>query len=394
MTPAPLIVHVVYRFAVGGLENGVVNLVNRLPADRWRHAIVALTEIDPNFCRRIVRDDVRCVALEKAPGHALALYPRLFRLLRQWRPTIVHTRNLAALETMVPAWAAGVPVRIHGEHGRDMGDLDGSNRRGQWLRRAYRPFVTRYVALSPDLERYLTGRIGVRAERIEQIFNGVDTLRFRAASGGRPPIEGCPFRDSQQWLVGTVGRLEQVKNQTMLVEAFVQLLRRNADARRHMRLVVVGDGSLRPKLESLLVAGGVREFAWLPGEQADIPAILRGLDLFVLPSLAEGVSNTILEAMACGVPVVATRAGANDDLVEDGTTGLLVPVADRHALEEAILGYFAEPAVGRRHGRAGRQRVEQRFSLERMVERYEGLYAGLTRARCEGVPFSQTVPGR
>ncbi len=94
----PLIVHVVYRFAIGGLENGVVNLINRLPAQSWRHAVVSLTDVDPAFAARISRGNVRCIALNKAPGHAVRLYPRLVALLRELKPAIVHTRNLAALE--------------------------------------------------------------------------------------------------------------------------------------------------------------------------------------------------------------------------------------------------------------------------------------------------------
>src|SRR5690606_23973844 len=112
MSAPPLIVHVVYRFAVGGLENGVVNLVNHLPRDAWRHAIVALTDIDAAFARRISRRDVDMIALRKQPGHALRLYPRLVGLFRNLRPLIVHTRNLAALEVAPAAWLAGVPHRV------------------------------------------------------------------------------------------------------------------------------------------------------------------------------------------------------------------------------------------------------------------------------------------
>jgi hypothetical protein len=117
-----LIAHVVYRFGIGGLENGIVNLVNRMPASRWRHAIVALTDVCPDFVQRIERPDVRCIALGKRPGHLVRDYPRLYRLFRELGPAVVHTRNLAALEAVVPAWAARVPVRIHGEHGWDMRD--------------------------------------------------------------------------------------------------------------------------------------------------------------------------------------------------------------------------------------------------------------------------------
>lgn len=376
-----LVVHVVYRFAVGGLENGVVNLINRLPQDAWRHVVVSLTEIDDHFCRRVTRPDAEYVALNKGPGHALPLYPKLFGLFRKLRPEIVHTRNLAALEASLPAWAARVPARIHGEHGRDVHDLDGSRRRYQWLRRGFRPFVTQYIALSPDLERYLRERVGIPSRRIEQIYNGVDTATFHPASHGRVAIEGCPFLDPGLWLVGTVGRMERVKDQTNLARAFVRALHLHPGAREQLRLVMVGDGSLQSEVEAILGEAGARDLAWLPGGRSDIPAVLRGLDCFVLPSLAEGVSNTILEAMASGLPVVATRVGANGELVEEGLTGHLVRAGNSDMLARGILAYFDDPATARRHGRAGRQRAESRFSLERMIERYHRLYTGLVHKR-------------
>ena len=376
----PLIVHVVYRFAVGGLENGVVNLINRLPPQSWRHAVISLTDVDAAFAARLSSAAVRCVALHKAPGHAVRLYPRLVALLRELKPAIVHTRNLAALEATLPAWIAGVPARLHGEHGRDVGDLDGSSRRYQRVRRLFRPFVTRYVALSPDLASYLRERVGVPATRIDQVYNGVDTARFRPAPGGRAAIDACPFREADHWLVGTVGRMEKVKDQTNLARAFVSAVRADPEARARLRLVLVGDGKLKREVETLLESAGVRELAWFAGERADVVPLLQGLDCFVLPSLAEGVSNTILEAMACGLPVVATRVGANAELVEQDVTGRTVPAADSDALAREIGAYFTTPELARQHGQAGRRRVERRFSLERMVDDYDRVYTGLLRA--------------
>ena len=132
----------------------------------------------------------------------------------------------------------------------------------------------------------------------------------------------------------------------------------------------------------------------MPGERADVSALLRGLDCFVLPSLAEGVSNTILEAMATSLPVIATRVGANGELVEDGMTGRLVPAADSEALARAMIDYFKEPAMARRHGRSGRQLAERRFSLDRMVEQYHRLYTQLTQDRAHGASDARAaMPG-
>ena len=223
--PRPLICHVVYRFDVGGLENGVVNLINRLPEAAWRHQILALTEVADGFRRRIQRDDVDYVALAKPPGHLVRLFPALHARFRDDGPLIVHTRNLAALEAAAPAWSAGVPVRIHGEHGRDARDPDGQRRRYRVVRRAYSPFVSRYVAVSRDLERYLVERVGVAASRVVHLCNGVDTERFRVRRFDDRLPAGCPFDRTRHWLVGTVGRMDPVKDQVNLARAFVAALR-------------------------------------------------------------------------------------------------------------------------------------------------------------------------
>ena len=234
-----LIAHVVYRFDVGGLENGVVNLLNRLPSDRFRHAVVAMTEIT-DFRRRVQRDDVQYVSLHKLPGHGVRLWPALYRLFRSLRPDIVHTRNLAPLEACVPAWLAGVPVRVHGEHGWDVGDLDGSNRAHRLTRRLYRPFVSHYIALSRHIEDYLRTAIGVPPGAITQIYNGVDTQRFIPPRSQRSPIEGSPFNDPQFWVVGTVGTTGRCQGPGGLdpcAGAAATLQRRGtrADAARHRR---------------------------------------------------------------------------------------------------------------------------------------------------------------
>lgn len=370
--PRPLVLHVVYRFDVGGLENGVVNLINHMPAGAYRHAIVSLTEIT-DFRRRIVRDDVEFIALNKPPGHGVWMYPKLYRLMTQLRPAIVHTRNLAALEAVVPAWLAGVPLRIHGEHGRDVSDLDGSNRKYQWMRRLYRPFVSHFIALSRDLERYLRDKIDVPAGDVTRLCNGVDTERFFPAQP-RATIAGCPFETGEHWLIGTVGRMQQVKNQPMLARAFVQALQMRPELRRRLRLVLVGDGPLKAQCEAILAEAGVGDLAWLPGERRDVADVMRGLDCFALPSLAEGISNTILEAMASGLPVVATDVGGNADLVRDEVTGRIVPAADAASMADALVQLASDLGSAAAMGRAGREDAERLYSLQAMVSNYQQVY--------------------
>ena len=369
----PLVLHVMHRFATGGLENGVVNLINHMPAHAYRHAVLSMTDIT-DFRNRVQRSDVQFIALNKPPGHGVWQYRKLFKLFRQLRPAIVHSRNLSALEVQVPAWAAGVPVRVHGEHGRDVGDLDGSSVKYQRMRRLYRPFVQHYTALSRDLADYLQHKVHVPQAAITQAYNGVDTARFSPTEGGAQPIAGCPFDPAQHWLVGTVGRMQTVKDQVMLANAFVIAMRAAPPLADRLRLVMVGDGPLRAQVLAILEAAGIAHLAWLPGERTDVEAVMRGLHAFALPSLAEGISNTILEAMASGLPVVATDVGGNADLVQHDHTGYIVPAAKPQAMADRLAGLASEPTRAYRMGQAGCQRVKDRFSMQAMVQTYQTVY--------------------
>lgn len=370
----PLIAHVIFRLGVGGLENGVVNLVNRLPVERFRHAIVCLKDFT-DFRQRISRPDVAVHAIHKKEGHDLAAQWRLYRLFRQLRPAIVHTRNFGCLEALLPARLAGVPARVHGEHGWDVFDPEGRSRRHQLVRRAHAALVDRYVPLSREIETYLRERIGIPPERLIRIYNGVDTERFRPAGPGDPPASlPVGFAGPDSIVIGTVGRMHGVKDQENLTHAFIRLCDRLPEQAARLRLVMIGDGPLREVCRGLLQAAGRLGQAWLPGAREDVPALMRAMQIFALPSRAEGISNTVLEAMASGVPVVATDVGGNAELVADGETGRLVPRGDADRLAAALAEYVAAPEAMRRHGLAARLRAEQNFSLAGMMRAYSELY--------------------
>ncbi len=372
MDRRPLIAHVLYRFDVGGLENGVVNLINRLPEHRFRHAIVALSEYT-DFRKRLTRD-IPVYALHKREGKDLGLHARLYRLFRQIRPDIVHTRNLNAVEAQFPAWLAGVRGRVHGEHGWDVHDLEGASRKYRLWRRAFRPFVQRYIPLSQHLAQYLTEQIGVPEHDISCICNGVDTTKFRPPEPGRSIPSRTDFAGEADVVIGTVGRFEQVKDQMTLARAFVLLLERRPEWRRTSRLLMVGEGRLRSQVLNFLRQHGVEDVTWLPGHRDDTAEMLRAMDIFVLPSLAEGISNTILEAMASGRPVIATDVGGNGELVEDGASGMLVPRNDPAAMASALSRYIDDAPLRKRHGSRGRVRAEAHFSLDGMIDGYERVY--------------------
>lgn len=358
-----LIAHVIHRLDVGGVENGLVNLINHMPSDRYRHAIICLTDAT-SFEGRIERNDVEVFSLHKRAGHDWGLYVRLWRLFRRLKPDVVHTRNLATLEAVLPAAWAGVPVRIHGEHGRDVQDIDGTKRKYQWLRRVLAPLVHRFIALSEDLESYLVNTVGVPPAKVVRIINGVDVEKFRPWA-----------HRSEAVVIGSVTRMQEVKEPLTLARAFVKLV---SDGRAGaVRLAMIGDGPLLPAVVEVLHSAGLEEHVWLPGRRDDVAELLRDFDVFSLSSRVEGISNTILEAMATGLPVVATRVGGNAELIEDGVTGALVPSGSPEALAEALATYIDDPEIRRAHGRAARARVERDFAMSSMVSRYMEVYDDL-----------------
>jgi len=361
--PAPLVVHLIYRFDFGGLETLVAECINRMPPQQYRHAIVCLTGYT-EFARKISRDDVEIIALDKQPGLALGTHVKLWKLLRRLKPTVLHSYNLAAVEYAFTAALAGVPVRVHAEHGRDAGDPNGLNRKHNLLRRGVTPFIDRYIPVSDDLQRWLRQVVGVPDAKTLMIANGVDTDRFQPR----------PKAARDEFVIGTVGRIQDVKNHSGLIDAFIRLRDMLPGERQRLRLAIVGDGPLFGAIKAKVHAAGLDDVVWLPGSRTDIAELMSGFDVFALPSIAEGTPVTILEAMACGLPVVASKVGGIPEVVDEQVTGLLVPPSDPAALAEALAVYVKDPQHAARHGAAGRLRVERSNSIAAMVSGYARLY--------------------
>lgn len=369
----PLVMHLIYSLGTGGLENGLVNIINRMPAECYRHVIVCLTEAH-DFKTRITVPGVDVIELHKRPGHDLRIYRRLWRVIRSLRPDLIHSRNLNALEMQWVSFLASRAKRVHGEHGRDVSDLHGQNRKYNLLKKATSTIINRYVAVSQDLAQWLQVTIGVAPEKISQIYNGVDQNGFSPKQVDDSVVLPEYLKQDGMLVVGTVGRLAAVKDQLILVEAFRKLVERNPEYRTTLRLVIVGDGPLRPKIESYIADAGLADVSWLPGDRTDIPELLRSMDIFVLPSLGEGISNTILEAMASGLPIVATDVGGNPELVEPNINGILIPVGDSDKLADSIEALVQDPEKRQSFGAASSRKVSEKHNWERTVESYMQVY--------------------
>lgn len=364
------VAHVIHHLVTGGLENGLVNLINRMDPTLVRHSVLCMTDYNA-FRDRIEDKRVAVVALHKKPlGRDMSAQVRAFQFFRSARPDIVHSRNLTALDAVLPAFLAGVPTRIHGEHGRDMTDPDGTNKKFILLKKLHRPFIHHWSAVSQDLAQSLIEKVGVPESRISHICNGVDLSRFERPNVRRD-VDGFSSRDHV--VFGTVGRLQDVKEQWLLIEALGLLPTISAHAQK-ARVIIVGDGPMRARLSQEITQRGVRDKVFLAGAQNDVPRWLQSMDVFCLPSRAEGISNTILEAMASGLPVIATRVGGNPELVVDRSTGILVPHSDAQALARAMALMLEDTKLCHDFARAAFSRAHQEFGIDTMVERYAQLY--------------------
>lgn len=369
----PLIIHVIHHLYMGGMENGLINLINHMPTAQYRHAVLCVEDYS-DFRNRITRPDVDVIALYRSRIGVWKLRREIYRLCRQMQPAIVHSRNLSGLDALLPARLAGVPHRVHGEHGWDVHDLEGKHWRPMLLRRLHAPLIEHFITVSRDLQRYLISRAGIKDARITQIYNGVDTQRFQPdpakSRNWLPPA----FRDAGLTLIGTVGRVQPVKDQATLLQAFAAMLTKQPALRQTLRLLIVGDGPLLGELKAIAANLQIAELTCFPGALSDVPQALRALDMYVLPSLNEGISNTILEAMACGLPVVATAVGGNIELVDDGVCGRLFTPRDVPALSELLMQYVHDVPLREAHSSAARHIAVERYSLDAMVARYAATY--------------------
>ena len=378
LEPPRLVVHLIHHLDVGGLENGLINLIKHMPSDRYRHAIVCLKDFS-EYHEHIQARGVEIISLHKREGKDFGHYLRMFRTLRQLRPDLIHTRNLCGLEGQLVAALAGIKRRVHGEHGRDMTDQYGRRMKYRLLRRLLRPLIGHFIAVSEDLEHWLIDSVGAEPGRVSQIPNGVDSIQFHPRLGPPAAVGPAGFMQDNAFVIGSVGRMDEMMDYPTLVESFLRLIASPHPAHQRMRLLIVGDGPKRAECQEMLTRAGAAHRAWLPGDRTDVAQLLRAMDLFVMPTLAEGSANTVLEAMATGLPVVATAAGGNTVLVHAGFTGILVPPRAPELMAAAIADYCRIPEMATRHGMRARSRVIAHHSLPDMARSYVAVYDALTR---------------
>lgn len=342
-------------------------------------------------CLRLTEAGIRWVLLpsltrEVNPLKDLVTLWRLVSLFRQERPAIVHTHtSKAGALGRLAAWLTDVTVVVHTPHGHvfygHFGRL--ASRLFLWIERGLARMTTVLIALTEaERDEHLARRVG-RAEQFSVVPSGIDLDRFRAAAGRRrvhPAGFGCP---ADALVIGSVGWLTEVKGHRYLIEAFARL----KPVHPNLHLVIVGSGGLREAYLALADRAGGADALHLLGDRQDVPDCLAGMDLFVLPSLNEGMGRVLIEAMAAGLPVVASRVGGVPAIVEDRHTGLLVPAGDAVALASALEELVQNPAWAKELGVAAGRSIGERFGSDAMVRAIESVYdRALAETRRRGMP--------
>jgi glycosyltransferase involved in cell wall biosynthesis len=365
------VVHVVSTMNMGGQETMICDLVQALDPGRFRSSVLVL-QTGGALLERLRAGGIPFACLGARDGLVPGLVPRVVRFLWQAGAGVIHTHNF---QPLVYAGAASfarprAPI-VATAHG--FGTWDGWRFTRQ-LQAVLRRKTT-LVAVSPELRAFLVGR-GWPEDRVTLILNGIDTGAFR------PPADRAALRAAlgvkeDERLVGCVGRLSPEKDHANLVRAMARVVAREPRA----RALLVGDGACRPELEALAASLGLGERVGFLGERGNIGAFLGALDVYCLPSKTEGTSISLLEAMASGLPIVATAVGGTPSVVEEGAAARLCPPSDAAALADGLLELLGDPARGRQLGEAARGIAEGRFSRRGMGERYGALYERLVAGR-------------
>ncbi|WP_447972458.1 glycosyltransferase family 4 protein [Nitrospira sp. Kam-Ns4a] len=298
---------------------------------------------------------------------------RLTALFRQERPAIVHTHtSKAGVVGRLAAWLAGVPVVVHTPHGHVFYGHFGRAASQAFLviERLLARRTTWLIALTEaERDEHLARKVGC-PDRFAVIPSGIELDRFRRATAApRRPPRGVAL-PPEAIVVGSVGWLTPVKGHRVLIEAAARLHR----AHDRLHLLLVGSGALRGELERLVERLGLRDRVHFLGHRDDVPACLAAMDLFVLPSLNEGMGRALVEAMAAGRPVIASRVGGVPAIVEDGRTGRLVPPGDPAALAAALDDLLRHPDRARALGEAAARAIGERFGAAAMARAVEQVY--------------------
>ena len=363
--------HTIWSLGDGGMERGLLNIVNRADQAEFSHVILCLGEAGP-LANRVRSPNCRVVELKKTFGNDPRLPLRIAAWARHFRLDILHARGWPTLvETALAARVARVRRTVYGFHGKTMEELKGKSLRRRLVEMVFMRLYSRIVTLTDSMKADIADACHLDPARVLVIPNGVDIEVFRPHRDRRRlraefglPVNGL--------IVGNVARLDPVKNHTILFRALSRLRCIGME----VFLLLIGDGPERARLEREIREAGLTPWVHLLGQTDRVSDLLNCMDIYVQPSFYEGFSNTVLEAMACGLPVVAARTGGTVDLLRAGENGYLFDPRDDEGLSMLLLA-LKDKARRQTMGMHARKQAIERFRLTTMTQGYEQMYRDL-----------------
>lgn len=359
------------------MENGIINVTNGLSPERFRVSLCALDSSE-TFSQRVQRPDFEChLVPKKGKGIDWSAIKQLARELKSMDADLVHSHNWGSfLYAVLAAKSAGIPV-IHGEHGKNPNEMVGDGFLKTWTKRMLGRRLERLTTVSQAIAAEWAS-LGISEDKIQWIPNGVDVEKFRPRNDAVEQRRrfGLP---EDGLLIGSVGRLDSLKNYGVLIEALSLMPEIPIS-----RLALLGAGPEQENLAKRARELGIADRVFLLGRHSDPENFLAGLDIFVLPSKTEGMSNVVLEAMACGLPLICADLPAHREVFDAGAEGIAVSPCSSENLSSALSQLAVDPDGRRKLGDAARAKVLSRFSLVRMIADYASLYAEFASAATSG----------
>jgi sugar transferase (PEP-CTERM/EpsH1 system associated) len=373
------VLHLVHSFQTGGAEGVVLNLI-RFGAPGIDNFVCSLTE--PNdLAAALESPRVGFSCLKKRSGNDLSILPRLARLIDDERIDVVHSQGWGTyIEGLIAAklMSRRRPRFLFAFHGKSMDDVvHGIPWRRRLAQRVAVAFTDACIAPAAHMASDFAKSLSVSPRKIEVIYNGIDTARF--APGRDPFARASLGLNDSHFVIGFVGRLDPVKNLDGAIETFARFRAAlsERDAAR-VRLLIVGDGAERAALGRAVVAAGLESAVLFAGLRSDVSACMSAMDAYFQPSLYEGHSLTLLEAMATGLPVLSSAVGGTPEIIVDGETGFLREPRDYEGMARVLADLYAHSELREQVGKRARTRITRDYGVAAMVARYERLYEHLT----------------
>ena len=359
--------HLINFMSPAGKEIGIVKLLNALDSDQFETTLIVTDKMFDQLGLDL--NKTKLIVLDKKRGNDLNIYFKLYHLFKAEQFDIVHTHAWGTLvEGILPAKLARVPVVIHGEHGTFHKDF-----KRKVVQKLFFNWADYLLTVSDVLADEISATIGIKRSKLHAILNGVDVEKFAPNEQQRMFYREEHNFNDKDFIIGTVGRPKPVKNQQLMIRALKELLPKFPST----HFVIIGDTPLNSQkgyLRSLAEKLGIDDHVHFLGGKQDIPGYLNMFDLFVLPSLSEGCSNVLQEAMATGLPIVASNVGGNPELIRHGENGLLFDVHDLNDFVSQLTRLMKDEKLREKYGQNARRSAVRDFSLQTMISAYSEFY--------------------